>query len=77
MVEDKCLYQSVYSIFLGEDNILEEHILVLQADNDKPDNPGKIYLKSNVKDVVWRVLVFNLHIYLHPLSFKCSVKFQI
>lgn len=67
MVEEKCLYHSVYRIFIGEDNILEEHILVWQADNDKPDNPGKIYLKSNLKDVDWRVLVFNLQIY---FSFK-------
>lgn len=67
MVEDKCLYPIVYRIFIGEDNILEEHILVWQADNDKPDNPGKIYLKSNLKDVDWRVLVFNLQI---NFSFK-------
>lgn len=67
MVEEKCLYHSVYRIFIGEDNILEEHILVWQADNDKPDNSGKIYLKSNLKDVDWRVLVFNLQIY---ISFK-------
>lgn len=67
MVEDKCLYPIVYRIFIGEDNILEKHILVWQADNDKPDNPGKIYLKSNLKDVDWRVLVFNLQI---NFSFK-------
>lgn len=67
MVEEKCLYHSVYRIFIGEDNILEKHILVWQADNDKPDNSGKIYLKSNLKDVDWRVLVFNLQIY---FSFK-------
>lgn len=67
MVEEKCLYHSVYRIFIGEDNILKEHILVWQADNDKPDNPGKIYLKSNLKDVDWRVLVFNLQI---NFSFK-------
>lgn len=67
MVEEKCLYHSVYRIFIGEDNILEKHILVWQADNDKPDNSGKIYLKSNLKDVDWRVLAFNLPIY---FSFK-------
>lgn len=67
MVEDKCLYPIVYRIFIGEDNILEEHILVWQADNYKPDNSGKIYLQSNLKDVDWRVLVFNLQIY---FSFK-------
>lgn len=67
MVEEKCLYHSVYRIFIGEDNILEKHILVWQADNDKPDTSGKIYLKSNLKDVDWRVLLFNLQIY---FSFK-------
>lgn len=67
MVEEKCLYHSVYRIFIGEDNISEKHILVWQADNDKPDNSGKIYLQSNLKDVDWRVLVFNLQIY---FSFK-------
>lgn len=54
MVEDKCLYHSVYRIFLGEDNILEGHILVWQVDSGKPDTPGKIYLKSNAKDAYWK-----------------------